>query len=118
MSPPVGLAGVKKGDVVVVYEPMRGIVTRETVTAVARKYLTAGRYEYSIETGGYRHRDYSHRRTAYTVEQWEHRGASAAFRDAVDRLRGANASKASTADIRELTAQLNAVADRLAGGTS
>lgn len=120
MSPPVGLAGVKKGDVVVVTSPYaRGDkVARCPVTAIGRKYLTAGGREFFIEDGTWKGKGYSYHHHAYTIAQWEHREAVAALRGAIDRLRATDvqARTVTPEQACELTAQISAIADRLAGG--
>jgi hypothetical protein len=109
----VTLADVKVGDKVVIVDVNRP-PKRVPVTAVGRKYLTAGKQDFSRETGGWRDRQYAHHRRAYTIEQWAHEEASEALWAAIRRLGQCRKFGALTTDeIRDMTATLEGVAKKL-----
>ena len=109
----MGLENAKVGDALVIYDVNFG-EQRTKVSAVARKYLTAGGRRYSIETGCV-HDNYGNV-TAYTPEQWARLQAFYALRAAIravaDTLPSATLSDE---DMRALTAELDALAARLKG---
>ena len=109
----MGLENVKVGDALVIYDVNFG-EQRTKVSAVARKYLTAGGRRYSIETGCV-HDAYGHA-TAYTQEQWARLQAFGALKTAIRNVANTPPSATlSDEDMRALTAELDAIARRLGG---
>ena len=109
----VSLVNVKVGDEIVILDVNRP-PKRVPVTAVGRKFLTAGGQDFSRETGGWRNRQYSSNRRAYTIEQWAHEEASDALWAAIRRLGQCRKFGALTTDeIRDVTATLEGVAKKL-----
>ena len=109
----MGLENVKVGDALVIYDVNFG-EQRTKVSAVARKYLTAGGRRYSIETGCV-HDAYGHA-TAYTPEQWARLQAFDALKAAIRNVGNTLPSATlSDEDMRALTAELDAIARRLGG---
>ena len=110
----MSLRDVKVGDVVVVEERFRPHrVERVEVSAVGRKYLTAGEHWYN-RTDGARQDMPSGLVVAHTVAQWKRREAEAALTGARRRLCNSNDFDHLTDDeVRDLTATLNAAAEKM-----
>ena len=130
----MSLRDVKVGDEVVVEERFRPHrVERVEVSAVGRKYITAGEHWYNRTDGARQGRKYItagehwYNRTdgarqdmpsglvvAHTVAQWERREAEAALTGARRRLCNSNDFSALTDDeVRDLTATLTAAAEKM-----
>ena len=107
----MSLQGVKVGDVVITTDVNRKGHRREAVTAVGRKYITAGR-KYDIKTGGGTGPWASHYR-AYTEAQWVRREAEDALYAALVRVDHRAVAVMSDDEIRTLTVTLQGVAARL-----
>ncbi len=109
----MSLENVKVGDELVTNDHNRG-TSRATVSAVGRKYLTAGGRRYSIETGCV-HDNYGNV-TAYTPEQWARLQAFYSLRAAIRNVGNTLPSATlSDDDMRALAAELDALAARLKG---
>lgn len=109
----MSLAGVKVGDELVVRDVNFG-TTRETVSAVARKYVSTARSRYDIETGR-AHDAYGHKR-AYTPAQWARVDARDLLREAQRKVANAVPSNAlSAGEMDVLRRDLEAIVRRLEG---
>lgn len=112
----MSLENVKVGDELVIHDRNRG-TGFATVSAVARKYLTAGGDRYDIATGRI-HDNYGHA-VAYTPEQWARIVANAELAAAVRKVRDARPADSLTADaLRSIAAELDAIALRLTLGAT
>jgi len=109
----VSLASVKVGDEVVIVQRWNK-TTRETATTVGRKYITAGRDQFAIDTGLRKGPVHGSAVVAYTVEQWAHEEAADALWAVIRRLGQCRKFGALTTDeIRDMTATLEGVAKKL-----
>jgi hypothetical protein len=73
------------GDRVFIVDANRGTL-EATVQKVGRKYFTAGGYDFDIDTGYWRNKDFGSTRIAYTEAEYERRQAYFALKVTLNEL--------------------------------
>lgn len=89
---------IKVGDLVVVSDINHG-AKEYPVTKVGRKYLTAGGWEFEIETGRWNNKDFGGHKTIYTPTQWARKKSETALVKATQRFESALMRRAAIASL-------------------